>query len=71
MCSPQGEQVEHLPQASLLKGRFGGIVNMTGVAKQSFATPFIRKNATLNTNLTHRAAQPDSNCGPKSESRPR
>ena len=42
-----GEQVGHLPQASLLKGRFGGIVNMTGVAKQSFASPFIRKNATL------------------------
>ena len=47
MCSPQGEQVKRLPQASLLKGRFGGIVNMTGLAKQSFASPFIRKNATL------------------------
>jgi len=33
-----------LPQASLIKGRFGGIVNMTGVAKLCFASPFIRTN---------------------------
>ena len=44
---------------------------MTGVAKQSFASPFIRKNATLNTNPTHPIARPDSNCGQQSESRPR
>ena len=37
----------HLQQASLLKGRFGGIVKMIGVAKLCFASPFIRKNATL------------------------
>jgi hypothetical protein len=43
--------VEHLPQASLLKGRFGGIVNMTGVAKLCFASPFIRRKATLNRSL--------------------
>ena len=32
---------------SALKGRFGGDVNINRVAKQSFASPFIRKNATL------------------------
>ena len=31
------------------KGRFGGIVNMTGIAKLCLASPFIRKNTTPNT----------------------
>lgn len=32
---------------SALKGRFGGNVNINRVAKLCFASPFIRKNATL------------------------
>lgn len=42
------EQVKHLPQALLIKGGFGRIVNIKGVAKLCFASLFERKKATAN-----------------------
>ena len=37
-------------------------------AATASASPFKRKKAAANTNITHRVVQPDSNCGQKSES---
>ena len=46
MCSPQGEQVFHLPQASLCQREVWRECKYKGVAKLCFASPFGRKKAT-------------------------